>query len=283
MNSVGRSASGVRHASRSARCPSTQACAHAVTSCTSPATRLARAAGRVEEHVVERRVARRAPSRSRSSALSCCRRALADDQAVVDDRQPVAELVGLLEVLRGEEDGRAALVDAPHLVPDRQPARGVQARSSARRGTAPRARCTSADARSSRRFMPPRVALDAAVGGVLELDEREQLVGARRRPSARGHAEQPRLQDEQLAPGLARVEPGLLQRDADLAARRVGVARRRRRRRRCALPDVIDSSVVSILHGRRLAGAVRARGSRRPRRPRPAGRRRGPPRRPAAP
>ena len=54
------------------------------------------------------------------------------------------------------------------------------------------------------------------------------------------------LQDEQLAPGLARVEPGLLQRDADPAARRVGLARRRRRRRRARCPTVIDSSVVSI-------------------------------------
>ena len=61
-----------------------------------------------------------------------------------------------------------------------------------------------------------------AVGGVVELDQLEQLLGPRRR-LRRGHAEQPRLQDEQLAAGLARVEPGLLQRDADPAARLVGV------------------------------------------------------------
>ena len=69
---------------------------------------------------------------------------------------------------------------------------------------------------------------------------------ARVAASAGGHAEQPRLQDEQLAPGLARVEPGLLQRDADpVGARRPG-RRPRRRPRRARVPDVIDSSVVSI-------------------------------------
>jgi hypothetical protein len=65
---------------------------------------------------------------------------------------------------------------------------------------------------------PARVALDAAVGGVLELDQREQVPGACRRLRRR-QAEQPRLQHEQLPPGLARVEPGLLQRDADRGPR----------------------------------------------------------------
>ena len=100
------------------------------------------------------------------------------------------------------------------------------------------------------------VALDAPVGGVDEVDELEQLparVGGLR-PRA---AEQPGLQDEQLAAGLARVEPGLLQRDADLPAGGVrigghvdaGDARRARRDRheRRQHPD-----------GRRLAGAVRS-------------------------
>jgi hypothetical protein len=71
---------------------------------------------------------------------------------------------------------------------------------------------------------PARVALDAAVGRLLELDEREQILGARRR-GTRGEAEQPSLQDEQLAPGLARVEPGLLQRHADAPPHRVGLLR----------------------------------------------------------
>ena len=44
--------------------------------------------------------------------------ALGDDDAAVDDREPVAELVGLVEVLRREEDGRAGVVDPAYLVPD---------------------------------------------------------------------------------------------------------------------------------------------------------------------
>ena len=51
----------------------------------------------------------------------------------------VAQLVGLLEVLRGQEHGRAAGVDPAHLVPDRSAARPDPGRWSARRGTAPRA------------------------------------------------------------------------------------------------------------------------------------------------
>ena len=79
---------------------------------------------------------------------------------------------------------------------------------------------------------------------------------AARSPAAeREAAEQPGLQDEQLAAGLARVEPGLLQRDADPPPGRVGIgghvdtgdvrrARRDRHERR-QHPD-----------GRRLAGPV---------------------------
>ena len=69
------------------------------------------------------------------------------------------------------------------------------------------------------------VALDPAVGRVVELDELEQLLGARRPRRAPADAEQPGLQHEQLAAGLARVEPGLLERDADPAPRLVRVGR----------------------------------------------------------
>ena len=96
-----------------------------VTSWTSPAAR-----SRVRP-VASRKTSSRVGSSSTPSAfaqlvLELCGRALADDASVVDDRESVAQLVGLLEVLRGEEDGGASLVDAPHLVPDRQPARRVE-------------------------------------------------------------------------------------------------------------------------------------------------------------
>ena len=53
------------------------------------------------------------------------------------------------------------------------------------------------------------------------------------------------MKNEQLAPGLARVEPGLLQRDADLVANAVWVARDVDSGDD-ARPEVIVSSVVSI-------------------------------------
>ena len=194
---------------------------HAVTSCTSPAPRAR-----------SRPVASRNTSSSVGSlvrreplaqlVLELLRRALAHDHAAVDDRQAIAQLVGLLEVLRGEEDGRALLVDALHLVPDGQAAGGVQAGG----GLVEEQHLGPVHERA-REVQPAlhaaAVALDAAVGGVLELDQREQLLGPLGR-LARGHPEQPRLQDQQLAAVLARVQPGLLQRDADLVPRRVRVA-----------------------------------------------------------
>ena len=61
-------------------------------------------------------------------ALQLLRRALGDDRALADDGDLVGEAVGLLQVLRGEEDGHAQLVvEAPDLLPDRRAARGVEA------------------------------------------------------------------------------------------------------------------------------------------------------------
>ncbi len=67
-------------------------------------------------------------------------RALGDQLAPGDDPDAVGELVGLLQVLGGEEDGGALLVQLLDLLPDRLAADRVEARWSARPGTAPRAR-----------------------------------------------------------------------------------------------------------------------------------------------
>ena len=126
MRSVGISASGVRGglAQRPlAERPMRRA--HADTSWTSPAAR-----SRVRP-VTSRNTSSSVGSVARPQArceigLEVAGRALAHDQTVVDDREPIAELVGFLQVLRREEDRRPALVDAADLVPDRQPAGGVQ-------------------------------------------------------------------------------------------------------------------------------------------------------------
>ena len=183
------------------------------------------------------------------------RRALADDAPLVDDGQPIAQLVGFLEVLRGQEDGRPAPVDAAHLLPHGEPAGGVEA--GGRLVEEEHLGLVHERRREVQAALhPARVAVDPPVGRVLELDEREQLAGPRGRVTGR-EAEEPSLQDEKLAARLARVEPGLLQRDADPAPDLVRLAGHvhagdarapgRDRQQRGEHAD-----------GRRLAGAVRA-------------------------
>ncbi len=131
--------------------------------------------------------------------LQRVRRAFGDDPAAVDDCHVVGELVGLLEVLGGEEDRRAFVIERPHLLPDRLAADRVEAGGrlveeehpwlvDQRRGEVEPA------------LHPARVAADAAVGGRGEVDPLEQVVGAPLAFSA-GQALQRRLQPNQLAAG----------------------------------------------------------------------------------
>src|SRR4051812_46265701 len=83
------------------------------------------APGRVEEHLVEGWVVVEPAARA-ELGLELAGRALTYDQPAVVDRDAVAELVGLLEVLRREEDRGAARVDAAYLVPDGQAGRRVE-------------------------------------------------------------------------------------------------------------------------------------------------------------
>ena len=110
---------------------------------------------------------------------------------------------------------------------------------------------------------PARVAAHLAVGGLAQADAAEQLVGARDALGARDPLQRG-LQAQVLAAGQERVERRLLQRRADVHphlrpllddveaghARAAGGRRQQRRQH---------------VHGRRLARAVRDRGSRRSR------------------
>ena len=227
---------------------------HAVTSCTSPTTR-----PRVRP-VASRNTSSSVGSLARPAALAQIRlepgrRPLAHDPAVVDDREPVTQLVRLLQVLGREEDGRAALVDPAHLVPDREPARGVEPG----RGLVEEQHLRLVHERRRQiepALHPAGVALDQPVGRVLELHQLEQLLRALEAPRA-GEAEQPPLQNEQLAPALARIEPGLLERDPDAATHRIGLAGHvHTRHLRGARGD--RQQRREHAHGRRLARAVRS-------------------------
>ena len=81
------------------------------------------------------------------------RRPCGDGQPVVDDDDLVGELVGLVQVLRGEKDGRARAHQIPDDPSHAEPARRIEAVvSSSRNSTAGLA--TKLAARSRRRGIP---------------------------------------------------------------------------------------------------------------------------------
>ena len=106
-------------------------------------------------------------------------RALGDDAAVVDDPDAVGEDVGLLEVLRGQEDGHALVLREPaHLLPERGAALDVEA--GRRLVEEEDARVVHEREREVEPALhPARVALHLAVGRLGQADALEQLVGAR--------------------------------------------------------------------------------------------------------
>ncbi len=179
--------------------------------------------------------------------------ALGDDPAAVDDPDVVGQLVGLLQVLGGEEDGGAVVVQRPHLLPDRFPADRVEPGGRLVEEEHPR----FVDERGGEvepALHAARVGADAAVGGGGEVDPFQQCVG----PFAafgRRQALQGRLQADQLTARHQRIERRFLQGDTDRAPDLAGFG-----------DDVVagDSGAAAGRqqqrrqhpHRRRLAGAV---------------------------
>ena len=193
---------------------------------------------------------RRAPD----LGLERLRRPAGHDLAAVDDREVVGEHVGLLEVLRRQEDRDAVVArQARHLLPHVGAALRVE----------PGGRLVEEeDARvmheRERQVEPAlhaaRVAADLAVRRVGEADALEQRVAARA-PLGLRHALERGLEAHVLAAGEQRVERRLLERRADLAPHRGAV-----------LHDVAPGHARGARggrqqrgehqHGGRLAGAV---------------------------
>ena len=181
------------------------------------------------------RPARRSPRRGRRRPRACTSRrspptrslsssdgALGDHVAVVDHDDLVREPVGLLEVLRGQQHGRA-LGDARL---DRLPHAEAGAR------VEPGGRLVEEDHRRAEderggEVQPPAHAARVRLGGPLarlgELEALEQLVRAPARLGARQVVE---LADhlEVLEAGQVLVDRGVLAGEADLGAQGVGVA-----------------------------------------------------------
>ena len=121
------------------------------------ASRARPALSAVGELDVQRRLA--------DARLERVRRALGDEPARGDDADAVGELLGLLEVLGGQEDGRALVVERAHLAPQRGAARRVQAG-----GRLVEEQHVRPVHEREREVQPPahaaRVAADAPVGGL---------------------------------------------------------------------------------------------------------------------
>ena len=113
------------------------------------------------------------------------RRALGDDPAVVDDDDAVGELVGLLEVLRRQQQRRAVADEAAQHVPQLDAAARVEAGGRLVEEEHRRRR-DEADREVEPAPHAAGVVLDDPVAGVGEREPLEQLVGQPARPRARG-------------------------------------------------------------------------------------------------
>ena len=175
---------------------------------------------------------------------------------MVDDPDPVGEDVGLLEVLRRQEDGDAVVLrEAADLLPERGAALDVEAGRRLVEEEDLR-RVDEGEREVEPPLHPAGVAADLAVGRLREADALEQELAA---PGALGprDALQRRLQAQVLAAGEQRVERRLLERGADRGPHLraladdvvAGHGRRAGRRREEGREHV---------HRRRLAGAVGA-------------------------
>jgi hypothetical protein len=103
--------------------------------------------------------------------------ALADKAAVVDDGDPVGELVGLLQVLGGQQHGGAGV----HQLADQRPQVPAAGRVQPGSGLVQEQHLRAAD-QAGGQVEPSahaaRVGLDLPVGGLSQADARQQLAGA---------------------------------------------------------------------------------------------------------
>ena len=143
--------------------------------------------------------------------------ALGDDPTAVDHGDPVGQLVGLVEVLGGQHDGRAGRDQ----VADRVPHLAAGARVEAGRRLVEEDQRRLGDqadaARSSRRRMPPENFLQRLGGGLGQCEPLEQLGGLAPGLGA-GQAEQPTEDHEVLGGRQALVDRRVLAGHADQLA-----------------------------------------------------------------
>jgi hypothetical protein len=194
--------------------------------------------------------------RAADLGLELGRRSLGDDLAPVDDPDPVGELLGLLEVLGGEEDGDPLVArEMRNLIPERGPALDVEAggRLVEEQNPGP---VQEREREIEAALHPARVADDLAIGRLAQADALDQLVAATPALALRDPV-QGSLEAHVLARGQLRVERRLLEGGADRVADPGAVGDDVVARDPCASGAGGEESGEDV-DGRRLAGAVRA-------------------------
>jgi hypothetical protein len=180
--------------------------------------------------------------------------AVGDDGAAVDHRDAVGQALGLVEVLRGQQDGRALGDEALDRLPQADAAARIQpgrrlVEEQHRRVRDQRGREVEPAAHAA------GVGLGHALGCVGELEALEQLAGAGRRGLA-AHAVEAADHHEVLLAGQVLVDGGVLAREPDLGAQRAGVADDVEARHAGAARVRLQEGREDA-DGRGLAGAVR--------------------------
>jgi hypothetical protein len=149
--------------------------------------------------------------------------ALDHDPALVDDGEARGQPVGLLQVVRGEQDGQALLTGEPaDLLP--HGGAGLRVETGGRLVQEQHLRAVDqADGHVQPALHAPGVGLDLALRGVRQVEAVEQLVGAPVQLRA-AHAVEAALEQQVLPAGGHRVGAGALGDHADGAAhrRRIG-------------------------------------------------------------
>ena len=175
--------------------------------------------------------------------LELRRRALGDHAAVVDDRDPVGELVGLLEVLGGQQHGRPFVGERPHGAPHLVAPARVQAR---RRLVEEQDRGGEDKARGEVQPAPhPARVLATGLAPASARPKRSSSSSARAPRARDAEVVQPPEQDEVLPTAEHLVDGGALPDEPDPPRTPPGRARRRRPRHG-ARPPSARSSVVRM-------------------------------------
>src|SRR5947209_6286964 len=190
------------------------------------------------------------PHAPRRLRAQLARRALGEDAPALDDRHAVGELLGLVEVVRGQHHGLAQLAQRADRLPGVAPRDGVEAGG----GLVEEDQLRVADEREPEVQAPHLAARELARGGVLlalQADERDDLVGVARVRIQR------REVHERLSHADVAVDAGLLQDDPDALAQRPCPAGRVEAQD-AHLPAGAVAIALEDLHRRRLAGAVGA-------------------------